>query len=85
MNKLPVKLEEWQSTTGEYVRPEERNFIKAVRKFASKGVGYGFMQCAVEMIWNEVLPGHAWGPEYFSGEMSKLQAEIKTLKKKKGS
>src|SRR6476619_3208571 len=55
--------------------PGEKEFIRDMRKAASYGVGYGFMQQVIEWEWQDAGPG-AWGPQYFNAEIRSLENKL---------
>lgn len=72
-------MAEWLSQPGAFVTDAEREFIRDMRKAATHGVGYGWMQQVVEWEWQGTSEyGHAWGPEYFEAKIRELEAKLKT-------
>jgi hypothetical protein len=70
---LEDRLLEWQSQAPTCrVTNAERKFIADMRKAAECGVGYGWMQQAIEWEWQSKGEG-AWGPEYFNQQIAELE------------
>ncbi len=66
---------------GARVTDAERNFIADVRHYAKLGVDYGWMQQMIEIEWNAVSGGMAWGPAYYEKLTQKLEMELKNAKR----
>lgn len=76
---IESKLAIWAKQAGAFVSNSEREFIACMRLYASKGVGYGWMQQLIEWEWQSKGQG-SWGPEYVETKIKELekQLEIKT-------
>jgi hypothetical protein len=76
---IEKRLDEWASQMpGLRVAPPQTQFIADMRKAASAGVGYGWMQQVTEWEWQANAPG-AWGPEWFDKERREAAARIAEL------
>lgn len=74
MIELPTRLRNWLAQPGCQITSAEVEFLEAVRAFAARGVGYGFMQQIIEWEWQDKGIG-AWGPEYFAGRIAALEGK----------
>jgi len=73
-------LQKWMSQHPSFqVTPEELQFVEAVRKAKAGEVGYGWMQDIIEVEWQHVQPGGAWGPNYFRKTIQKLERIIREM------
>jgi len=63
---LEDKINQWLQQPGTAVSSAEFEFIRNMRRAATAGVGYGWMQQIIEWEWNGTTDGKGWGPEYFS-------------------
>jgi hypothetical protein len=70
----------WKSAESICQFPGETEFLE-VRRARETGVGYGWMQQAIEIEWAATSGGiGAWGPHYFETRIRELKAEIDRLK-----
>jgi len=75
---IEEKLAKWAEQPGAVVTEPERQFIENMRKAASAGVGYGYMQQVIEWEWQSVGPA-ALGPEYYGARIRELEEEIEGI------
>lgn len=69
------RLDEWAAQPGAVVSKPERDFISAMRWFASLGVGYGWMQQVIEWEWQTKGAG-AIGPEYWTRALTAAESAL---------
>ena len=69
---LETKMQEWLKQPGTFVTDPELQFVEDMRKAASAGVGYGWMQQIIEWEWQSKGSG-SWGPEYFEKRIRELE------------
>jgi hypothetical protein len=70
---LENKLARWLEQPGTFMTSAERQFIADMRKAASAGVGYGWMQQIIEWEWQDKGDG-AIGPEFALKLLRELEA-----------
>lgn len=68
------------------VMPGEEAFLQCAAEAAQRGVGFGWMQQATEMLWQEWSkaighPPTAWGPAYYEARIRELEARLAARKR----
>lgn len=76
MATVEDRLKEWLRQPGAVVTEAQIQFIAEMRKTASAGVGYGWMQQIIEWEWQSKSVGPL-GPEYYGERIRELEEQLR--------
>lgn len=77
---LEQRIAQWAQQPGAFVTVIEWSFIAAMRDFARRGVGYGWMQQVIEWEWQSKGSG-SWGPESHERDLAAMTARAEAAER----